>query len=99
MDTGPPLVIFGCGYVGGYLARAALADGQRVRCCARNVPRLAPLAEAGAEVRAVDAVKSHQFGPALSGMTAPIVVYSLPPPPGYPAGEAVRRAASAALIA
>src|SRR5436309_2743478 len=47
MDTAPPLVIFGCGYVGGYLARAALDAGQRVRACARNVARLQPLAEAG----------------------------------------------------
>ena len=91
------LVIFGCGYVGGHLARAALADGQRVRVCARNVERLARLGELGAEVRAIDAARHKQFGPALIGVPSPVVVYSIPPPPGVPAGESVRRAGNAAL--
>src|SRR5260370_26866880 len=102
MDSASPLVIFGCGYVGGYLARAALASAsgsRRVRACARNLARLEPLAAAGAEVRAFDATKPKQFGPALMGLTAPTVVYSIPPPPGFPAGEAVRRAASASPAA
>ena len=94
-----PLVIFGCGYVGGYLARAALSAGRRVRVCARNVARLQPLVDLGAEARLLDATKPKQFGPALSGLASPVVVYSIPPPPGFPAGEAVRRAASAAITA
>ena len=93
------LVIFGCGYVGGYLARAALADGQRVRVCARNLERLARLGELGAEVRGIDAARHKQFGPALIGVPSPVVVYSIPPPPGVPAGESVRRAGNAALAA
>lgn len=97
-DTSP-LAILGCGYVGGFLARAALDGGQRVRACARNTARLQPLVEAGAEVRALDATRNKQFGPALHGLTSPVVVYSIPPPPGFPAGEAVRRATSAALAA
>ena len=93
-----PIVIFGCGYVGGFVARAALAAGIRVRACARNVSRLQPLAELGAEIKTVDASKPKQFGPALSGMGSPVVVYAIPPPPGFPAGEAVRRATSAAIL-
>ena len=99
MDTSSPLVIFGCGYVGGYLARAALADGQRVRACARRLDRLAPLADLGAELRAIDATKSKQFGPALIGLTSPLVVYSIPPAQGVPAGESVRKAGNAAQAA
>lgn len=97
MSDRPPLVIFGCGYVGGYLARAALADGQPVRACARNLTRMAPLAEAGAELRAIDATRHKQFGPALLRVSGPAVVYSIPPPPGVPAGESVRKAGNAAL--
>ena len=50
-------LILGCGYVGGRLARALLASGQRVRVCARNTQRLEPLAATGAQVHALDAAK------------------------------------------
>ena len=65
-DTSAPLVIFGCGYTGRHLARAALADGQRVRACSRSPARLQPVVDLGAEIRVVDATKSKQFGPATS---------------------------------
>lgn len=93
----PVTVIFGCGYVGTRLARALLADGHPVRACARNVDRLTPLAELGAELHRIDASRPKQFGPALRGLTRPLVLYSIPPPPGLPGGEVVRRAAQAAL--
>ncbi|MSP59315.1 MAG: cupin domain-containing protein [Myxococcales bacterium] len=93
----PPLVIFGCGYVGDRLARVALAAGRPVRVCARNVARLEPLRELGAEVFPIDAAKPKQFGPALTGTMSSSVVYSIPPVAGMPAGEALRRAAQAAL--
>lgn len=89
--------ILGCGYVGTRLARALLASGDRVRVCARNVQRLQPLVELGAEAHHLDASRPRQFGPALSGLRSPIVVYSIPPVPEMPAGEAVRRAADASL--
>jgi len=93
--------ILGCGYVGTRLARALAAEGgtqggNRVRVCARNATRLAPLAELGVEIHAMDAAKSRAFGPSLYGLTSPIVVYSIPPLPNLPSGEALRRAADAA---
>ena len=87
--------ILGCGYVGGRLARALLKEGHRVRVCARNVARLDPLKQAGAEVHAIDAHKLRAFGPALFGLRSPVVVYSIPPVPGMPPGEAIRRATEA----
>src|SRR5256885_4582604 len=89
--------ILGCGYVGTRLARALLDEGgHRVRVAARNTTRLAPLGERGAEVHALDAAKSRAFGPALYGLSSPIVVYSIPPLPNMPSGEPIRRAADAA---
>src|SRR5262245_51161567 len=91
-----PLVVLGCGYIGSRLARAALARGRRVRVAARTVSRLEPLREAGAEVVHVDATKSRQFGPALSGLVAPTVVYAIPPIAEMAGGAAMIRAAEAA---
>jgi nucleoside-diphosphate-sugar epimerase len=91
--------ILGCGYVGGRLARALLADGQRVRVCARNATRLEPLGALGAHVFSFDAGKSRAFGPALYGLASPNIVYSIPPLPNLPSGEALRRAADAAASA
>ncbi len=89
--------ILGCGYVGTRLGRALCAEGgHRVRVCARNTTRLAPLGALGAEVHALDAAKSRAFGPALWGLTSPIVLYSIPPLPNLPSGEPLRRAADAA---
>ena len=87
--------ILGCGYVGTRLGRALLADGERVRAGARRVDRLASLGEAGAELQAFDASRARAFGPLLYGLSSPIVVYSVPPLPNLPAGEAIRRAADA----
>lgn len=91
--------ILGCGYVGTRLARALLADGHRVRVCARNTTRLQPLGELGAQVHALDAAKSRAFGPALYGLSSPNVVYSIPPLANLPSGEALRRAADASAAA
>ena len=89
--------ILGCGYVGTRLARAlAVEGGHRVRACARNGARLEPLRAVGVEVYAMDAAKSRAFGPALYGLTSPVVVYSIPPLPNLPSGEPLRRAADAA---
>ncbi len=89
--------ILGCGYVGTRLARALRADGgHRVRVCARNTTRLAPLADVGAEIYGLDAAKQRAFGPALYGLSSPVVVYSIPPLAGQPPGESLRRAADAA---
>jgi len=92
----PPVVIIGCGYVGTRLAQSLLADGIVVRVCARRMPLLEPLRELGAEVHYLDGSRPHQFGPALGGLSRPIVVYSIPGVPDLPQGEAVRRAATAA---
>jgi tryptophan 2,3-dioxygenase len=88
-------VILGCGYVGTRLAEALLDAGARVRVCSRNVGRLQPLADRGAHVHPIDATKSRAFGPALYGTLSPNVVYSVPPLPNMPPGEAIRRAAEA----
>ncbi len=45
----PHLVVFGAGYVGGELARQALARGLRVTALTRNVEKARALAEAGAD--------------------------------------------------
>lgn len=93
----PPFVILGCGYVGTRLAQSLREDGVQVRVCARRVALLEPLRAAGAEVHYLDAGRSHQFGPAMLGLDQPVVVYAIPGVPDLPQGEAVRRAASAAL--
>jgi nucleoside-diphosphate-sugar epimerase len=90
-------VILGCGYVGTRLARALLADGVKVKVCARHTDRLAELGALGATVQAVDAAKLRAFGPVLYRTQSPVVVYSIPPVPNMPAGEPVHRASEAAL--
>ena len=92
----PPYVILGCGYVGTRLAQSLLAEGARVRVCARRVALLEPLRELGADVHYMDGGRPHQFGPALLGLDRPVVVYCIPGIQDLPQGEAVRRAASAA---
>src|SRR5262249_15139080 len=52
--------------------------------------------ERGLDVRQFEASKVRGFGPALFGMKNPVVLYSIPPVPGLPAGEAMRRATDAA---
>src|SRR5438046_1788247 len=90
-------VILGCGYVGTRLAKALLADGESVRACTRTPEKLETLVPLGAEVHRVDAHKLRSFGPALYGARSPVVVYSIPPVSGAPPGEAVARAAEAAM--
>lgn len=90
------LVVLGCGYIGSRLARAALAAGRPVRACARGVGKLAPLAELGAEVLAIDATKPKQFNVALRGTSGATVVYAIPQLPDQIAGETVQKAAQAA---
>jgi uncharacterized cupin superfamily protein/nucleoside-diphosphate-sugar epimerase len=91
-----PLVVFGCGWIGSRVARAALAAGRRVRVAARNVARLEPLRELGAEVVHIDAAKPRTVGPALSGLVRPTIVHALPPIVELAGGGAMVRAAEAA---
>jgi len=91
-----PLIILGCGYVGGRLARAALADGRTVRVCARGTGRLAPLGELGAQVKYLDAGVPRQLAPVMSGLPGATVVYSIPPVAALPPGHAIRAALQAA---
>src|SRR5262249_47478953 len=87
-------LVLGCGYVGAHLTRALRADGESVRVCARDAARLAPLAALGAEVRALDLEAPGALDAAFAGLTAPVVVYSVPP-----AGDLIARAAAAARAA
>lgn len=92
----PPYVLLGCGYVGTRLSQSLLADGARVRVCARRAGPLEPLRLLGAEVGYLDASRPQMFQSAMHGIPAPVVVYSIPGVPTLPAGEAARRAATAA---
>jgi nucleoside-diphosphate-sugar epimerase len=87
-----PLIILGCGYIGGRLARAALAAGRHVRVCARSTGRLAPLGALGAEIKYVNASLPKQVNPILSGFPGATVVYSVPPVTELPPGHAMRAA-------
>ncbi len=90
------LVILGCGYVGARIARAALAEGRTVRVCSRSTGRLAPLGEAGAQVKFLDASTPKQFTAAMNGMAGATVVYSIPPVTSLPPRHAMRAALQAA---
>jgi nucleoside-diphosphate-sugar epimerase len=87
-----PLIVFGCGYLGDRLARAALSAGRTVRVCARSTGRLAPLGELGAEVRYANAELPKQLNPVLSGLRGATVIYSVPPVTRLPPGHAMRAA-------
>jgi nucleoside-diphosphate-sugar epimerase len=91
-----PVVILGCGYVGTRIARAMLADGRKVRVTARSTGKLAPLGELGAEIKYLEAATPKQFTAALSSMHDALVIYSIPPSPALPAGQAIRAALQAA---
>lgn len=93
------VVILGCGFIGNHIARAALAHGRRVRVCSRSTARHDALRDLGAEVRAFDAAKMRQVGPALQGTVSPTVIYSVPPLPDVPGGAALQHAAEGALNA
>jgi nucleoside-diphosphate-sugar epimerase len=89
-------VILGCGYIGTRLARALLADGERVVVAGRQRQKLAALEAAGATFRAIDAARPRSFAEAIAGAQHPVVVYSIPPVPGQTGGENLRHAAAAA---
>jgi nucleoside-diphosphate-sugar epimerase len=90
-----PLVIFGCGYIGTRLAKAALAEGRKVRVCSRSTGRLQSLAALGAEVKFLDASTPKNFTAAMSSMSGSTVVYSIPPVTTLPPGHAMRAALQA----
>lgn len=88
--TTAPLIILGCGFVGGHLARAALAQGRQVRVLSRSMPKLAPLVELGAEAKYIDVGQPKQLPVVLSGMHGATVVYSIPPGGQMSPGAAMR---------
>ena len=92
-------VILGCGYTGTRLARALLAEGHEVRAAARNLDRLAPLAELGAQLYQIDGAKRRSLGPVLYGAREARVVFSIPPVQGMPPGLTIASAAEAAQAA
>ncbi len=92
-----PFIILGCGFIGGRVARAALAKGRPVRVCGPTPAKLAPYRELGAEVRPFDARKMRSAGPAMEGTRGATVLYAVPPLPDVPSGEALHRATEAAL--
>lgn len=94
-----PLIVLGCGFIGSRVARAALARGRQVRVAARNVARLEPLRELGAEVKAFDASKLKMLGPTLHGLPHATVLYAVPPITEHSAGAVLARACEAALNA
>src|SRR5262249_59179956 len=83
-------------YAGAGCASGARSPGLHVRLPSRSAKKLAPLAALGAEVVALDAAKARQFGPALAGLRAPTIIYSIPPVTDLPGGGAIKRAAEAA---
>ncbi|CAN5795500.1 SDR family oxidoreductase [soil metagenome] len=91
-----PLIIIGCGFVGGHLARAAVATGRPVRVLARSTGRLAPLSALGVEVKYLDVGLPTKIAPAISSLHGATVVYSVPPVTSLPPGQAVRAALTAA---
>jgi nucleoside-diphosphate-sugar epimerase len=90
------LIIIGCGFVGGHLARAALSAGRTVRVLARSTGRLAPLGALGAEVKFLDVSVPTKIATAISGLHGATVVYSVPPVTSLRPGQAVKAAMLAA---
>lgn len=69
MSDGPVLVAGANGQLGGEIARQLLAAGVPVRAVARNRNKLQPLADAGAEVVAVDLMNGRALAEACKGVT------------------------------
>jgi uncharacterized protein YbjT (DUF2867 family) len=67
------------GQTGGATARALLAAGEDVRALGRSPERLAELAAAGAETRAVDAADAGQLAEAFRGADAVYVLLPIAP--------------------
>jgi nucleoside-diphosphate-sugar epimerase len=84
-----PLLVLGCGFLGERIARAGLAEGRAVRALRRSPAKLAALAEAGAEVKFVDAWAPTQLPKALA-MRGATVVYAVPPGGSLPPGHNIR---------
>lgn len=81
---GRRLVIFGCGYVGGALARRAAAAGMRVTGLTRNAGRAAELAEQGVHMVVADLASSDWKAQVPPG--AELVVNCVSAADGTPAG-------------
>ena len=92
-------VILGCGFIGTRLARSLLADNEPVLVCGRNKEHLVALEGEGASAYVFDATRTRAFTHAMTSLRAPVVVYCLPPIPGFPGGEIVSRATAGALAA
>lgn len=91
-----PLIILGCGFLGGHITRAALAAGRTVRVCARGTGRLSKLGAIGAEVKYLDVGITAKIAPAISGLHGATVIYSVPPVTTLRPGQAIRAAMQAA---
>ncbi|HXC56247.1 MAG TPA: NAD(P)H-binding protein [Rhizomicrobium sp.] len=82
------LVIGASGFVGGYLARALLADGHAVRCLARDPAKVQGLAALGCEIVQGDMSDPASLHSALDGIAAVyICVQTLSAQPASPAGQ------------
>ena len=92
-------VILGCGYIGLRLTSSLMADGVPVVVCGRNKERLEDLEKKGASAYLFEATRVRGFTHAMGSLRSPVVVYLLPPIPGFPGGEIVSRATAAALAA
>jgi len=64
------LIIGASGFVGRRLAQAVLANGQSVRCFARDPKKIADLAAAGAEVVRGDITDAVSISAAMAGVGA-----------------------------
>lgn len=89
------------GKVGGELARALLASGQRVRAVVRDARKGEEWAALGCEIALAEMEDAAALTAAFTGATA---VFILPPPvfdpkPGYPEAQAVIDSVVAALTA
>lgn len=83
----PILIIGASGFVGGRLARALLADGQAVRCLARDPARVQDLEALGGTIFKGDIADPASLNEALKGVRAVYVsVHTLSPQPGSAAG-------------
>ena len=84
----PILVIGASGFVGGRLARALLAEGQAVRCLARDPARVQEFVALGGTAVKGDISDPASLNEALKGVRAVYVsVHTLSPQPGSPAGQ------------
>jgi nucleoside-diphosphate-sugar epimerase len=91
-----PIIILGCGFLGGHIARAGLAAGRTVRVCARGTGRMAKLGAIGAEVKYLDVGMIAKIPPTISGLHGATVIYSVPPVTTLRPGQAIRAAMQAA---